>query len=142
MDIFGNLSLDLNLLVAIIGVSEFLKKLDKKKNLPVKIKDLKPKYEFATVAAGEKLIADGSIVDMRFELHERIRAADQEDSGFVKACIYRDHPVLWAVFRGISDQGEANKEYQKKENWQYLASLSAATVALLFLQNSYSPASE
>ena len=122
---------------------KLLMKLDKKKKPPSKkLKDLKPKYEFATVAAGEKLIADGSIVDMRFELHERIRAADQEDSGFVKACIYRDHPVLWAVFRGISDQGEANKEYQKKENWQYLASLSAATVALLFLQNSYSPASE
>src|SRR5664280_52032 len=68
------------------------------------------KYHHGTIASGEKLIADGSLVDLRLHFDERLRAADQDSSGFAQACELREPKVPWAIFRGISDYGDGTKK--------------------------------
>lgn len=83
------------------------------------------------ILAGEKLIADGSLPGMRDDYHERVRAGEQEGSGFCRAC--EEYSVPWSVFRGISDYGDP----KKKKNWQTVAALSAATAAVTFVGSDY-----
>lgn len=94
-----------------------------------------PELHCAVTLAGEKLIADGSLVDRRIRLHEKVRAADQEDSGFAQACRYQNPELPWAVFRGISDYGDGGKGQVKR--LQPAAAYSAAVAAVMFLESHY-----
>lgn len=99
--------------------------------LPVAPADINPKFHIGTIAAGEKLFADGSLNEMRLRYDEEIRAGDQEDSGFAQACDFRRIP--WCIFRGIADYGDPTKE----KGWHFTASLAAASAAFAFLQHAY-----
>ncbi len=90
-----------------------------------------PSFHRGTLIAGERLFADGKISEFKKSIDERIRACDQEDSGFAQACKFRD--IEWCVFRGISDYGDP----QKKKDMHFLASISAASAAVTFLKNFY-----
>jgi nucleoside phosphorylase len=92
----------------------------------------KPKIHDGTIAAGEKLIADGSIEKLR-NIDERIRAADMEDSGFAQVAEFEGLP--WCVFRGISDHGDPHK----KSNWQFVAALAAGCAEVTFLKYTWEP---
>jgi nucleoside phosphorylase len=96
-------------------------------------KDFGPKYQKGSVVSGEKLIADGSLTDLRLRFDERLRAADQDSSGFAQACQFRDPQVPWAIFRGISDYGESDKT----DDCQQAAAVVAACSAVMFLKKSY-----
>jgi len=92
-----------------------------------------PVLHRGTVAAGEMLIADGSLDEMRLRVDNEIRAGDQEDSGFAQAC--RLNSVPWCIFRGISDYGNPEKD----NTWQLSAALAAASAAYSFLKDCYIP---
>lgn len=94
--------------------------------------DLRPQFHHGTAAAGERLIADGSLAETR-DFDERIRAGDQEDSGFAQACAFENVP--WCIFRGISDYGTP----LKGEDWQFAAALAAASSGYVFIEQSYRP---
>lgn len=95
-----------------------------------------PRNSRAIIASGEDLIADGSLRGMRDNYDERIRGAEQEGFGFANSCERASsRQVPWAVFRGVSDYGEKDKE----DDWHYISSLSAAVTALEFLSRSYRP---
>jgi nucleoside phosphorylase len=85
------------------------------------------------MAAGERLIADGSLAEMR-TWDGRILAGDQEDSGFAQACDF--NKTAWCVFRGISDHGDP----LKNKNWHFAAALTAAATAYAFIEQAYRPA--
>jgi nucleoside phosphorylase len=91
-----------------------------------------PKVHDGTIAAGEKLIADGTANRMR-RLDERIRAVAMEDSGFAQAAELAKLP--WCIFRGISDYGDP----RKANGWQFVSALGAACAAVIFLSFSWEP---
>jgi nucleoside phosphorylase len=93
----------------------------------------KPAFHRGVIAAGEKLLADGSLPGLRDQYDERIRAGEMEGSGFVAAC--REHSIPWLVFRGISDYGDPEK--RTSEKWRHLAALSAATAAVAFVKSEF-----
>jgi nucleoside phosphorylase len=99
--------------------------------LPLPPAEINPKWHVGTIAAGEKLFADGSLNDLRLKYDDEIRAGDQEDSGFAQACVFREVP--WCIFRGIADYGDATKN----KVWHPTASLAAASAAYTFLQHAY-----
>ena len=87
-----------------------------------------PGFHKGTIAAGEKLIADGSLRKMYRKVDQNIRAGDQEDSGFAQVAVLKE--IRWCVFRGICDYADPNKG----DNWQYVAALAASCAAMSFLQ--------
>lgn len=95
--------------------------------------DQGPKLYKATIASGEKLIADGSLVDIRLSFDERMRAADQDSSGFAQACILRKPAIPWAIFRGIADYGDGSKN----DDYHLKASVAAGCAAVAFLKQAY-----
>jgi nucleoside phosphorylase len=90
-----------------------------------------PNVMDGTIAAGEKLIADGSLKRMRRRIDERIRAGAMEDSGFAQVAESKRLP--WCIFRGISDYGDPRKE----NGWQFVAALGAACAAMTFLRSAW-----
>jgi nucleoside phosphorylase len=94
-------------------------------------KDYKPSLHKGTIAAGEKLFADRSLHKMCRLVDQRIRAGDQEDSGFAQVAEIRHLP--WCIFRGISDYGDP----MKNTIWQFASSLSAAAAAITFLRSEW-----
>jgi nucleoside phosphorylase len=93
----------------------------------------KPEFHTGVILAGEKFMANGGLPRMRFEYHERVRAADMEGSGFASSC--KKHRTPWLVFRGISDFGEKNRP----KGMKLPAALAAATAVHTFLQYDYRP---
>jgi nucleoside phosphorylase len=91
----------------------------------------KPTFHSGVVLAGEKLIADGSLDEMRKEFHDRIRAAEMEGAGFARLC--EEHDIPFLVFRGICDFGTPEKD----DLWQATSALAAATAARVFLEKGY-----
>lgn len=87
------------------------------------------------IAAGEVLIADGSLQTMYEEVDNLIRAGDEDDSGFSQAA--SDQEIDWMIFRGISDYGDPDKP--KKNEWHFRAALSAAATCLTFLKFHWRP---
>lgn len=81
------------------------------------------------VAAGEKLIADGSLKKMVRRVDERIRAGAMEDSGFAQAANFKK--IRWCIFRGVSDFGDP----RKATPWQFVAAFAAACAAIYFLRS-------
>ena len=77
--------------------------LETMEKLPDFPKNWEPNYHVGVVLAGEKLLADGSLPEMRESYHEKIRAAEMEGSGFARVC--REYGKPWLVFRGVSDFG-------------------------------------
>jgi len=90
-----------------------------------------PTIHDGTIAAGEKLFADGSLHRMYKRFDQRIRAGDQEDSGFAQAANFHGKP--WVIFRGICDYGDPTKN----ANWHSTAGLSAACACINFLQSAW-----
>ncbi len=91
-----------------------------------------PEVHNGTVAAGEKLIADGSLEKMVKVSDQRIRAGDMEDSGFAQVASFKHIP--WCSFRGISDYGDPDKE----NGWQFVAALGASSAGIAFLESVWS----
>lgn len=81
-------------------------------------------------ASGEKLLRDPTkLIEMRKNLHGKIEIGEMEAAGFVTACAMQQ--VHWLVIRGISDFGDRFKD----DSFHKLASLTAASVALDFIEN-------
>lgn len=104
-----------------------------KDSLPKSLSDpFAPKIHDGTIASGEKLFADGRLGRMRRSLDERIRAGDQEDSGFAQ--VAKINRIPWCIFRGICDYGDATKNSE----WHQVAALAAASAGMTFLKNMWS----
>lgn len=109
---------------------ELLQKVDRNKLLHLS-SEFTPRLHKGTIAAGEKLFADGSLSRMYKRADQRIRAGDQEDSGFVQVAELKN--IEWCVFRGICDYGDPTKG----DNWHFAAALSAAAAGITFLKSSW-----
>jgi len=92
-----------------------------------------PKQHNQFLVAGEKLIADDSLPQLKDEIDERIRGGEMESTGFAQACEDNTPPIDWAPFRGVSDFGGPDK----RKDWQHVAALSAATMLLDFLSTDF-----
>ena len=90
-------------------------------------RDILPEIHDGTIVAGDKLIADGSLLTMKERYDQRIVGGDMEDSGFAQAAEAKDIP--WCIIRGVSDFADPHKS----NGWQYIASVAAATAAHTFL---------
>ena len=108
-----------------------LSTLSKTLQVPTECMKWKPNYIQGIVLAGECLLADGSLPALQDEYSERVRAAEQEGSGFARMC--DEIRVPWLVFRGVSDYGEI----PKPDQYQSVAALSAATCAVAYLKKEY-----
>lgn len=95
-----------------------------------------PSIHDGSIAAGEKLIADGSLERMYQSFDQRIRAGDQEDSGFAQAAEF--HKVLWCIFRGVCDFADPHKAGK----WQASAAIAAAATGITFLESVWAGTSE
>lgn len=94
-------------------------------------KEFKPALHKGTIAAGEKLFADRSLRKMYRLADQRIRAGDQEDSGFAQVAEIKQLP--WCIFRGICDYGDP----MKSDEWHFASSLSAAAASITFLRSAW-----
>ncbi|MBI5674420.1 MAG: hypothetical protein HZC48_01165 [Nitrospirae bacterium] len=100
-----------------------------------------PSFHSNNILSGPDLVADGSIKSLIYEYDEKARLYEMEASGFASTC--DELGVLWLVFKGISDFGDPNSkdtlngDIKLRKIWQPLASLSAATAAIKFLENNY-----
>lgn len=94
-----------------------------------------PAVHRAIVVSGEALLANGSLEDMRNALHEKIRAGEMEGIGLAIACVNRSPVVPFALFRGVSDYGDA----AKGDSWHHVASIAAAAALRAFLETAYTP---
>lgn len=120
--------------------SACFKKLKKQKALVVNLtKVWKPKCDTGVILAGEKLLDDGSLPEMREEYHDKVRAAEMEGSGFARAC--EEDGIQWLVFRGISDFGEDTSS-RVRQRWKLTSALSAATAAVSFLKYAFKKSKE
>ena len=108
-----------------------LPKLQAEKLIPSECSNWLPKYHTGVILAGEKLVADGSLPAMQRDFSEKVRAVEQEGSGFARIC--NEQPVPWLVFRGVSDYGER----RKPNEFQVVAALAAATCAVAFVKSDY-----
>jgi len=84
------------------------------------------------IASGAQII-DESSMKILTDANNNIYAADQESFGFASAC--EEKKVDWIVVRGVSDCG--NRDDRKKQ--AVLATISAATLVKLFLDNDTKP---
>jgi nucleoside phosphorylase len=94
-------------------------------------RNFKPALHKGTIAAGEKLFADRSLRKMYRFVDQRIRAGDQEDSGFAQVAEIKELP--WCIFRGICDYGDPIKN----DKWHFASSLSAAAASITFLRSAW-----
>ena len=86
----------------------------------------------AVIASGAKLLVDGRFLpQLRSRHDQRLVACDQESWGFAKG----SEGLWWAIFRGISDHGDP----QKDDRWHYLAAACAASCLRNFLETEYIP---
>jgi len=93
--------------------------------------NFEPSFHTGTIAAGEKLFADGSLSRMFKKVDQEIRAGDQEDSGFAQ--VAKIKKLKWCIFRGICDYGDP----KKGDAWHFAAALSAASAAMTFLKSAW-----
>ena len=110
-----------------------LRQLSKSYEIPNLEPEWRPKYHNGVILAGEKLIADDSLKDLRLQFHQEMLALEMEGSGFARAC--REAGIPWLVFRGISDFGDPMKPTLGV--WKVTAALSAATALVSFLKRDY-----
>jgi nucleoside phosphorylase len=83
----------------------------------------------ATIASGEKLLRDPSILaGLRHEMHGRIELGEMEAAGIAESC--RRVGTDFVIVRGISDFGDS----KKTDNGHRLASAGAAAVCSDFLR--------
>ena len=114
-----------------------------KKSMPVKkLLPKEHKVELVTIASGEKIFGDGSLVDLKTKYgDDLIKAGEQEGIGFAVAAIREG--VKWTVIRGISDYGDPlSKDDRYKDRFHYYASISAASYTYLFLKDGLNQQSE
>jgi nucleoside phosphorylase len=96
-------------------------------DLPKEWRQKNPSIHDGTIAAGEKLIADGSLKRW-YRIDQEVRAGAMEDSGFAQAA--EANHVAWCIFRGISDYGDPTKG----KEWQFACALAAAAAGITFLR--------
>ena len=106
----------------------------KHRQFPAVPKKWHPSIDSGIILAGEKLLDDGRLPEMREEYHDKVRAGEMEGSGFARTC--EEYGVAWLVFRGVSDFGDkAGSRVRKKK--KLAAAVAAACAARYFLQNGY-----
>lgn len=98
-------------------------------NISKEIQTNIPSFHKGTIAAGEKLIADGSLKKMYKIVDQEIRAGAMEDSGFAQVAEIKKIP--WCIFRGIVDYGDGCKS----NDWHLASALAAASAAFIFMQS-------
>ena len=96
-----------------------------------------PIMHIGSIASGEKLLADGSLEEIRLRYDDRILAGEMEGIGFAIASVKSQVP--WLIIRGISDFGDPlTKDGRLKDRFHHSAANSAASWARVFLEFSYS----
>ncbi len=95
--------------------------------VPEEARGFEPSIRDGTIAAGEKLFADGSLKKLNKRFDQRIIAGAMEDSGFAQTA--DRYKIPWCIFRGICDYGDSHKG----PKWQHAAAIAAASAAITFV---------
>ena len=90
-----------------------------------------PSVTKGTLAAGEKLIADGSAYKLA-KIDERVKAYDMEDAGFAMACGLARKK--WVIFRGVSDLGTPKTKVAGQHSYHEEAAASAMCAADVYIR--------
>ena len=108
---------------------KLVKELQETELPPMWSADFSPRLHTGTIAAGEKLIADGSLQRMCRSVDQRLRAGDQEDSGFAQVAQFKKLP--WCIFRGICDFADPTKN----DGWHVAAGAGCRLCGCYFPKN-------
>ncbi|MFX0135537.1 MAG: hypothetical protein ACFFDN_17970 [Candidatus Hodarchaeota archaeon] len=96
-----------------------------------------PMSHIGSIASGEKLIVNGSLIKIREKTDEKLIAGEMEGYGFAVSADRAEIP--WVVIRGVSDYGEPkSKDGEDKDKFHYPASITAASYVKTFLMHGYS----
>lgn len=87
-----------------------------------------PVVKLRTIASGEKLLRDPTILQGFRQLHGKAEVGEMEAAGFVEAC--RQAGIGWLVIRGISDFGDELKD----DRFHTFAAQMAAVVLVDFIK--------
>ena len=98
-----------------------------RKQIPRLTVRLRPMMHLGTVVGTPNIVTSIKLQKLTKIHDERIRAVSFEDSAFAEFSCEND--LKWCIFRGISDFGDT----KKKDNWNFIAALSAACAAVTFL---------
>lgn len=98
-------------------------------NLPEKYKNIKPKIEIGIIASGEKVISSSDEVHRLLQIHRKLIAVEMESAGMASAAFSAVKQIGFLTFRGICDFADETKS----DDWQDLASYSAAAVLRKFI---------
>jgi nucleoside phosphorylase len=98
-------------------------------NLPKNYKDIKPKIEIGIIASGEKVISSSDEVRRLFQIHSKLIAVEMESAGVASAAFSAVKQIGFLTFRGICDFADE----KKSDDWQDLASYSAAAILRKFI---------
>ncbi|MCW2855555.1 MAG: hypothetical protein JWR52_1170 [Marmoricola sp.] len=91
--------------------------------------DWAPRHKVGTSLAGDVLIEDGSLDDLAVALNVRKNyTGEMEGVGFA-SFVSEDKSREWLMWRGVADDGSR----PRPTNWQFAASLAAATAARIML---------
>jgi len=97
-------------------------------------------HKTAWIASGEKVMGNNELARLH-KSHDYIKAGEMEGLGFAQACSDQEPTIPWLVVRGISDYGDKTKdgspeEELVKDEFHYVAALSAAAFTRVFLEKS------
>lgn len=92
-----------------------------------------PGYRVGVSIAGDILIEDDKLGEVAQMLHQRkALGGEMEGLGFASFC-NEDPAKTWLMWRGIADYGGP----RRVQNWQFTATLAAATACRLMLERHY-----
>jgi nucleoside phosphorylase len=101
-------------------------------NRPPRYAEYRPWFpDKVVIACDDKVRRDASLKILNERHDRRIKAADMESYGFAEALAQNQ----WAVFRGISDHGEEDKD----DDWQMYAAVAACIALRDFLETEFEP---
>jgi nucleoside phosphorylase len=91
-----------------------------------------PRIKPGVIMAGNRLLEDGSLKDLKEQVDDRALAAEMEGAGFAAACTAMRLP--WLVVRGIADYGDRDiksfddlqSEDRRGKSWQFPSTYVAA----------------
>ena len=117
--------------------NEYLLTINKNQRPPRNLIPKNINVNIASIASGEKIFGDGSLIDLKKRFDDKIKAGEMEGLGFAIAA--DRHKNDWLIVRGISDFGDPlSKDGRLKDKFHHYASFSAARFLYHFIKNGLS----
>lgn len=90
-----------------------------------------PSFGSGVIASGNRKHESGDVRALLDESDVAAKIVEMEGVGFAEVC--EEEPVQWLVVRGVADHCNPDRD----RDWQFLATLSAATAVRTFVQKDF-----